>query len=459
MTNASAASRCLQRRIDHHQDEADSYRFSNLLTSDGLLATTEALLPDHRERLFPPTETLSMFLAQVMSADRSCQHAINQAALKRLLGNLPACSTHSGGYCRARQRLPLDLITELTRYIGEASTNAAPEAWRWHGRRVLSVDGTTVTMPDTAENQAIYPQQGGQLPGLGFPICRLVGIITSLASGSVLNAAIGPFNGKGSDELTLLRQIEATLQPGDIVLADAFYASYFVMASLAARGIDCLMEKHGARRRTTDFRRGHSIGARNHWVTLDKPRQRPAWMSEEQYRLAPATLTLREFQAGGKTLVTTVTPDTAGKAELHALYKSRWHVELDIRQIKATLGMDILSCKTPAMVNKEIWAYLLAYNLIRLLMAQSALLADAIPRTLSFKHCLQLWSNWLQHPDGVDLYPQLFKLMAEQRVGRRPGRIEPRAVKRRPKAFPLLITPRPQARQQLLDSGHPRKVK
>lgn len=457
MRNANAASRSLQRRVDSQLADADSYRFFNLLTSDVLLEKTESLLPDHRERLFPPTETLSMFLAQVISADRSCQHAVNQAALKRLVAGLPVCSTHTGGYCRARQRLPHTLVSELARHVGETTDKAAPAAWRWHDRRVLLIDGTTATMPDTVENQAVYPQQGGQLPGLGFPICRIVGI-TSLASGSILNAAIGPFNGKGSDELTLFRHIQDTVQTGDVVIADAFFAAYFVIAAMMARGADVLMEKHGARRRNTDFRCGQHIGPRDHWVTMAKP-AKPEWMAEEQYELAPASITLREFCAGGKTLVTTIGPDTAGKTELHALYQSRWHVELDIRQIKDTMGMNVLSCKTPDMVNKEIWAYLLAYNLIRLLMAQSALLADVIPRTLSFKHCLQLWSNWVQHTVTVDLYPRLFQLMAQQRVGRRPGRIEPRAVKRRPKAFPLLTKPRAEARQQVLDFGHPRKIK
>lgn len=459
MTHATPTFRSVQqRRVSEHRDHADSFRFFNLLTSDLLLETTEASLPEHRERLFPPTETLSMFLAQVMSADRSCQQAVNRAAVTRVISCLPTCSTHTGGYCRARQRLPLELVAELTRHVGEATSAEVPEAWHWQGRRVLLVDGTTMTMPDTAANQMVYPQQGGQLPGLGFPICRLVGI-TSLASGSLLNAAIGPFKGKGSDEQTLLRHLQDSLQPGDILLGDAYFATYFFLATMVARGVDVLMEQYGARRRSTDFRQGQRIGPRDHWITITKPGTKPDWMSEEEYRLAPNTITVRELRAGGKTLVTTLAPDTAGKNELHSLYQTRWQVELDIRHIKDTLGMNILSCKTPDMVNKEIWVYLLAYNLIRLLMAQSALLADLMPRMLSFKHCLQLWTNWTQQLGSVELYPPLFELMAEQRVGCRPGRIEPRAVKRRPKPYALLTKPRPQARQHVLDFGHPQKVK
>lgn len=458
MTNASAFRSVQQQRIKSYCNQADSFRFFNLLTSDALLATTESLLPEHRERLFPPTETLSMFLAQIVSADGSCQHVVNQSALKRLLGALPTCSTHTGGYCRARQRLPLAMIAQLTRHLGETASTAIPDAWAWQGRRVVLIDGTTASMPDTVANQAVYPQQGGQLPGLGFPICRIVGM-TSLANGCVLNAAIGPFKGKGGDERALLRQIQDTLQPGDIAVADALYTTYFFIATMQRRGVDLVMEQHGARRRSTDFRCGQRIGSRDHWITIDKPKAKPEWMSEEQYALAPASITLREFRVGGKTLVTTIPPKEATKARLHALYQSRWQVELDIRYIKDTMGMDILRCKTPVMVEKEIWTHLLAYNLIRLLMAQSALLADVVPRELSFKHCLQLWSHWISQHGSADLYPDLFALMAQQRVGRRPGRVEPRAVKRRPKAYPLLTEPRPAARQRVLDFGHPRKVK
>lgn len=185
-------------------------------------------------------------------------------------------------------------------------------------------------------------------------------------------------------------------------------------------------------------------------------------MTEEQYNTAPANITIRELKAGGKILVTTMNcPKNYPKDELKSLYKQRWHVELDIRHIKDTMGMNILSCKTPEMVIKEIWITLLAYNLIRLLMAQSALLVDIFPRKISFKHCLQLWRVYLQNVlmlDDEQLY-SLFLLMAQQQVGNRPGRIEPRAVKRRPKAFSLLTKCRQQAREQVSQYGHPKSLK
>lgn len=457
MSHATPRSTLQQHRdIQKHLKSSDSWSFFNLLTSDALLATVESLLPEHRERLFPPTETLSMFLAQVMSADRSCQQAVNQAAVNRLLAALPACSTHTGGYCRARQRLPIDLVKTLARQLGEMVEHQTPADWLWHGRRVLMVDGTTVSMPDTAENQEVYPQQGGQLPGLGFPICRIVGI-TSLASGILLDAAIGPFNGKGSGERGLLRQIQDSFQPGDILLGDAFYPTYFFLAEMQARQVDIVMEQDGSRRRATDFRRGQRLGQRDHLIVFDKPRQKPDWMDQAAYEAAPASITMREFKTGGRILVSTIISHP--KKALGELYQRRWQIELDIRQIKDVMGMNVLSCKTPDMAEKEVWVYLLGYNLIRLLMAQAASLAKARPRELSFKHCLQLWLSWIHRQGSIDIYPALFALMAEQRVGRRPGRIEPRALKRRPKPFPLLRKPRPIARQHVLDFGHPKKLK
>ena len=455
------SSHCHQQRIKRYQSNSDSYRFFNLLTSNSLLDKVEELLPDHRERLYPPTETLSLFLAQAMSADRSCQRIVNQSAVQRLSVGMAASSTRTGAYCRARQRLPLAMISDLTRYLGEQLHSDVPEQWHWLGRPVKLVDGTTVTMPDTPKNQEAFPQQRGQQPGLGFPICRLVGI-TCLASGALLDVAIGRFNGKGGDEQTLLRSLEEHFTEGDILLGDAFFATYFFIAAMQVKGADILMEQQGARRRTTDFRRGQKLAQRDHLIVLTKPKIRPYWMSDADYQAAPSSMTVREFKAGGKIMVTTMTcANTYPKEALKLLYKSRWHVELDIRHIKETLGMNILTCKSPAMAIKEIWVYLLAYNLIRLLMTQSALLVDISPRQISFKHCLQLWMLGAQQIDVSDetQMTALLMLMAQQRVGNRPGRIEPRAVKRRAKAFPLLTKPRDHARAIVRKKGHPKKLK
>jgi hypothetical protein len=185
-----------QQRVRRYAADSDSYAFFNLLTGPQLLGQVESLLPEHRERLLPPTETLSMFLAQALSADRSCQQAVDDAAIKRLMGALPLCSTHTGAYCRARQRLPLEMVATLARHTGYVMAECTPQTWHWRGRAVRLVDGATVALPDTPENQELYPQPGSQQPGLGFPLCRLVGIIC-LASGAVLNASHGPLPRQG----------------------------------------------------------------------------------------------------------------------------------------------------------------------------------------------------------------------------------------------------------------------
>jgi len=387
---------------------------------------------------------------------------VNDVAVKRALGGLSPCSTRTGGYCQARQRLPLDMVSELTRYTGELMSEQVPSPWRWHGKRVHLIDGTTVTMPDTDVNQSDYPQESNQKPGLGFPICRIVGIIC-LSSGAILNAAMGKYSGKGSSEQGLLRTLLDTFRSGDLVLGDAFFGTYFLLATLLDKKIDAVFEQYGARKRVTDFRKGTRLGAKDHLVTLTKPKRKPDWMTQEDYDNAPSKLTIRELKINDKVLITTLlSSKDYPKNELKALYKDRWHVELDFRNIKTTLGMETLSCKSPKMAEKEMWVYLLAYNLIRLLMAQSALLADVLPRELSFKHTVQLWLAWNQQTQAIGNDVDegiLFTLIAQNIVGNRPGRIEPRLVKRRPKPFYLLMEHRELARDRIRKYGHPKKLK
>lgn len=454
-TNPTVATRQC-RRVQSHINNTDANAFFNLLTGPELLQDVESLLPEHRERLFPPTETLSMFLAQALSADGGCQAAVDDAAVKRLIAGMTPCSSNTSAYCQARARLPQALIDTLTRRTGKLIADGASQTWRWQGRRVLLADGTTVTLPDTEENQAAYPQPGSQREGLGFPIMRLVGLLC-LASGALLDAAGGPCQGKGSDEQTLFRGLLDHLQADDVLLGDAYFPTYFLLCELRRRGVDGLFEQYGARRRSTDFRLGEPLGTRDHLIEWTKPK-RPAWMSPEDYAAVPDKLKVRELYAGGKTLVTTLLcPKHTPKGVLKALYQRRWQVELDVRNIKTTLGMEQLRCRTPEMARKELWVYLLAYNLIRLLMAQAALLADQVPRQLSFKHAVQVWISW--HQRGGGSYDEvvmhgLLLLIAQPRVGLRPGRIEPRQRKRRPKQFPLMTKPREQAREEVRLNGH-----
>ena len=454
MINRNVRSQSQQHRgrIRRGVQEVGAVDFFNMLTGPELLEVTDSCLPDHRERLYPPTVTLSMFMKQVLAADRSCQRAVNAWAGQRAVEGLRVQSIRTGAYCQARQRLPLEMVTALTRETGRLLSSQAQPAWCWRGRTVKLADGTGISMPDTPENQALYPQPSTQARGVGFPLARLVAI-SCLSTGAVLEAAIGPHAGKGNSELDLFRSLLSALSAGDVLLADALYCHYFMIAELAAAGVDVLFEQHGSR--ITDFRRGQRLGERDHLVHWSKPRHRPEWMTPEQYRAFPRELTVREVKVDGRVLVTTML-DThqVCKGELSDLYACRWHVELDIRNIKTTLGMEVLRCLTPQMVEKELWVYLLAYNVIRLLMAQAAQHAGVHPRELSFKHTVQMWTVWTATALWAEPF-EFFRLIAQITVGNRPGRIEPRARKRRPKSYPWLKVPRPEARRQIRTHGHP----
>jgi hypothetical protein len=295
-------------------------------------------------------------------------------------------SVRTGGYCKARQRLPLEMLSGICQETGRQLHALADPRWRWRERRVKLVDGTGISMPDTEENQGRYPQPSTQAAGVGFPLARVVAVIC-LATGAVLDAQIGPHRGKGNSELGLLRQLEPAFRPGDVMLADALYCSYFLIAAMRAAGVDVLFEQNGAR--STDFRRGQALGQRDHLVHWRKP-ARPDWMTPAQYAGFPDQLTVREVKVDHQVLVTTMLDHRAvSKDDLSELYARRWNVELDLRNLKTTMGMEALHCQTPQMNEKELWVYLLAYNVIRLLMAQAARNAGVEPRSLSFKHTVQ----------------------------------------------------------------------
>jgi Transposase DDE domain len=453
--NAESRSQQHAKHIRRNVREVEAVDFFNLLSGPELLEMTDSLLPEHRERLYPPTLALSMFMGQVLSEDGSCQKAVDSWAAQRAAEGLSVQSINTGASCKARQRLPVEMVSALTRYIAQQLSTGAQARWRWRGRSVKLVDGTGILMPDTAANQACYPQLLSQAIGVGSPLARLVGVIC-LSTGALIDAAMGPFTGKGTSELGLLRQLASAFSPGDVMLADAFYCNYFLIAAMQAAGVDVLFAQNGAR--ITDFRRGERLGSRDHRVSWPKPKIRPEWMSREDYAALPDELILREVKVGKKILVTSfLSPRSVRKAALGELFRLRWHVELDLRAIKTTLQMAELSCNTPQMNEKEVWVHFLAYNLIRLLMAQAAAKAAVHPRTLSFKHTVQLWSEWIARglcdriSTSIDL---LFTLIGQLRVGNRPGRIEPRARKRRPKPYPWLKIPRSQARQQIAAHGH-----
>lgn len=406
----------------------------------------------YRERIYDPLVTLMLFIEQVLGADHSCQDAVARGLSARTAQGQRPCSLNTAAYCKARRRLPLRLLTRLAHEVGKRVRADQPATWRWRGREVKLIDGTTVSMPDTAANQARFPQSREQRPGLGFPLARLVAVV-SLSCGTVLEWAVGACEGKQTGETALLWRLADHFKPGDIAIADSYYCGYFLVARLVTLGIDVLLPQH--HRRGTDFRRGKRLGARDHVVVWHRP-QRPDWMDEPTYAQMPETLTMREARTGGRTLVTTLTDARAiTKQEISALYTTRWHVELDLRSIKSVMQMDILRCQTPAMVEKEIAAHLLAYNLVRAVMAQAAYTHQLLPRQLSFKAALQLLNAFEMHLRHGSRHAltriALLAALASRRLVHRPNRVEPRAVKRRPKPHRLLTTPRHIMRDRLLE--------
>ena len=406
-----------------------------------------------RNRIYPPLIALGLFVDQVMSADQSCQDAVARGVSARLSQGEEPCGLGNGAYCKARQRLALELLKELCDAVGRRMMKAQPPSWRWRGREVKLIDGATMSMPDTAANQAAYPQVSQQKAGVGFPIVRMVGII-SLGCGAIVEWALGPCEGKKSGETSMLWNMGAGLGAGDIVLADRYYAGYFMLARLLSQGVDVVTRQHQLRH--TNFRRGEHLGKCDHVVLWPRP-VRPAWMDPATYATMPEVLRLRECRVGGWILVSSLCDAaTVSKKDLLELYGWRWHIELDFRAIKAVMQMDVLRCKTPVMIEKEIAAHLLAYNLVRSVMAQAAALTTLSPRQISFKGALQqlrAFERNLRHGNHAiidEAHDCLLTGIARLKLPHRPGRVEPRALKRRGKNLPFLTQPRAQERARLL---------
>lgn len=449
-------------------EQAHGFRESTILPFHDILDATRveaAVASEHvtfNERLYTPLVTLCLFLSQVFSPDHSCREAVARLIVWLTVQGRKACAPETGSYCEARQRLPLAVIARLVRQAGRDQDDRAEGQWLWKGRHVALVDGTTASMPDTPRNQQAFPQSTSQGVGLGFPLVRMVALI-SLATGVVRDLALGPYQGKQTGETALFRTLWDGLRPGEVVLGDRYFASYFGIAGLATRGVDVLFRMH--QRRNVDFRRGRRVGVEDHVVTWAKP-ARPEWMDEATYAQMPDELVVRElrvkverdgFRVDELVLVTTMLDAAADtKEELADLYLQRWNIELDPRSIKDVLQMDVLRCQSPEMVEKEIWMHLLAYNLIRGVMARAAEAHDETPRHLSFKGTLQTMTAFQDalrqaSPEDRDrLVKEMLRAIASHRVADRFGRVEPRANKRRPKPQRYLTEPRKDARKRLM---------
>jgi DDE family transposase len=406
--------------------------------------------------------TLWAFVTQAVSESKSCVAAVARVLAFLTTQGRRLCAAGSGAYCKARAKLSEAFLWLLTRDVGQQLEARAPDRWRWRGRRVVLIDGSTLSMPDTAANQQVYPQSRSQRPGVGFPIMRWVALL-GLATGAVLDSAFGPYRGKQTGETALFRSLLSSLNPGDVVVADRYYCSYWLVALLLGRGVVVVFRKHQLRH--TDFRRGRRLGRNDHEVTWNKP-QCPKWMDQTTYDALPATLTLREMRTQITTpgcrvkqivvVTSLLEPASFGKDDVLELYDKRWHAEIDLRSIKSQMKMEILRCKTPEMVRKEIWAHLLAYNLVRKVMAQAAEEHNLRPRQISFAGAVQTLNEFRTQlllasaADQAELSRVVLAAIASHRVGNRPDRCEPRKVKRRPKGYSRLLVPRSQERAKLM---------
>lgn len=444
------------KRVQRSNSLEDLYEIFGEFLPDRILWTSEKGV-NSRERVFTPRVTFWAFVAQVLSPGTPCREIVRRvqawwSAIERKEVRL---SKNNSAYCQARARLDPAMLELIAQHLSWRLDANVLKDERWlEGRSVKIVDGTGLSMPDTPENQACWPQPASQQPGCGFPSMKLVGLF-SLSSGALLETATGNLH---VHESVLFRELWSKLRKGDVLLADRGYCSFAMMAGLQQRGIDTVMRLHQMRR--ADFRTGKALGPDDRLVVWEKPTQRTDVWTAEEFAALPETLTLRMIrlrvnQAGFRTktvvLVTTLTDPAAYPAEaIRELYAKRWNVELHFHQIKTLLAMDVLRCKSPELIELEVAIHRIAYNLVRSVMQQSAHLhAVPLPR-VSFKGALDTIRHWSTRIASVSGKPReqerlieaMLKLIAQDLVPERAGRSEPRARKRRARNYQLLTKPR-----------------
>lgn len=439
-----------------------SLPFGDILSADQvreLFAGSDALFGSGDKDVWNTGLALWSFIGQVLQdgKQRSCNAAVTHATRYRLEHGLEPPGPDSGDYCRARQKLNVAVVKQLACHIAESLSHASPDHWLWLGKRVKLVDGFTFTMPDTPDNQRVFPQSVSQAPGIGFPIARAC-VVLSLACACMEAIAVGPYAGKDTGESALLRQILDGFKPGEVLLADRYFCSYWILAMLKLRRIDVCMRLH--QRRQVDVSQVQWLGDNDYIDTWTRP-AKAKWISQELYDSIPERLPIRIVTLDAvensrteaiEVVTTLLDPKAYPASEISRLYGYRWNAELDIFAIKQSLNLDHLRCKSPEMIDRELWTTLLAYNLVRWGCAQAARVHDKLPRQMSFTIASNvLLSQWLMPPDKSIRQTlgrhNLFQIACNE-VADRPGRIEPRVVKRRPKEYPRMTKPRNQYKHE-----------
>ncbi|MHC5763382.1 IS4 family transposase [Nostoc sp.] len=433
--------------------------FKELLPETTIRLAISELKIKYKKRLFDPFITLWAFLSQVLDTDKTCHNAVSKIIAHLAGSEVEIPSTDTSAYCQARARLPEKLLEKLFNYSAHNLEERLTQEYLWCGRNVKVIDGSTVSMPDTVENQKEYPQPSTQKAGCGFPIAK-IGVIFSLVTGAAVALCIDVLN---THDIKLARKLYSFLKPSDVLLGDRAFCAYADMVSITQLGCDAVFRKHQSR--TTTIRKGKIVGDCDKLVTWYKPKRCPQGLSKDDFDALPSTITVREiyyyivipgFRTQQVSLITTLLDKSSySTLEIVGLYGKRWDVELDLRHIKTTLGMDILRCKTPSMIRKEIHVYLLAYNLLRSLMWSAGTIYNTPPNRLSLQgtrhHLINFIPKLLAATSQKrhQIYRTLLKVIAHKAVSDRPGRSEPRVRKRRPKAYPLMTKPRHELRKQL----------
>jgi hypothetical protein len=426
--------------------------FSALVGDDEIRCACAKAAYRSQASVYTPITTILTFLNQLLKPDGCCQRAVNELIAERIAGDAPACSADTGGYCKARARIPEAVYRTLATRSGQLAEQQAEADWLWYGHRVRIADGSTLQLADTQANRNEYPLQRNLKPGLHYPVVRIL-VLFSLATCTVLDAALRPYQGKGTGELAMLREMAELFEPGDVLLADRYFSGYWDVAFWRARGVHVVVRNSASRR--SDFRRGRRLGKDDHLIEWKKT-PRPDWIDASAARNTPATLQLREvrirvavkgFRTREVIVITSLTDAQAyPRSAIADLYRQRWQAELNLRSLKTHLGMGHLHCKTPAMIRNEFMMYLLAYNAIRRVAAEAARDAKSPPSRISFQNTRQAINaffpslprvrdvlHWLKH---------LLHVVASVSVGHRPNRIEPYSCKTRAQEFPPPKEPR-----------------
>ena len=433
----------------------------------GLLSQTDEGR-NSRDRVYSVRVTFWTFLWQVLTPGASCRSAVRKVMAGFAFLGLPKVSQDDSPYCQARQRLNRPTLERALHASAQAAEQRVCQPWRFHGREVIVGDGTTCSAPDTTANQRAFPQSANQAPGCGFPLIKWVALF-SLASGALLEVQLG---NKHKSELALFRKIWDRLKAGMIYLADRGFCDFFSLAQLRQRGVDTVLRLNAAR--SVDFRFGKRLGPHDRLVQWQKPSVKPVTATKKLWRRLPQEITVRivrhpvliaGFRPRFIILATTLLDPVAyPAADLATLYLRRWRVELFLRDLKTTLQLEVLSCKTPAMLYRELLMHLIGYNFNRALMAEAASIHYVELERISFKGTLDTVRHFSlaiaktrTRRQRCQLINEMLAALVADQVPDRPHRIEPRNRKRRPKEFPVLVKPRRLWRAQFLKTRKNRK--